>query len=261
MQGPTKRDGLIGSGSALATAATVATLLMSSDVLQRPPAHLRELAVPIMRQVSDADPARFRCAHTGRDCEADWIEAVASALHRVDPRFGLNGKRGDPNTLSLDVITYLLDPGNPRKVAAWDVCGSCGGSNPSLEWNEITNYATIGQPGTAIWLQPPDLAPPEPPSGPTPPAPPQAPAPAPAPPSIDTAALKAEIAQLRADLAAAASTLEAVRATSASAAIDAREFNAARHAGEFAPPPVVFPSYQGRVPFGGGTVRLTPEPR
>lgn len=109
----------------------------------------------IVREVSAADPARFACAHVeGRACKLDWINAVASALHAVDPRWGLNMKRDDDRQgLSMDVVTFRLGP-TDRHVEAFDICGGCGGGAPTVVWQNITNYATIGQPGTARWVQP-----------------------------------------------------------------------------------------------------------
>lgn len=109
----------------------------------------------IVREVSAADPARFACAHVeGRACKLDWINAVASALHAVDPRWGLNMKRDDDRQgLSMDVVTFRLGP-TDRHVEAFDICGGCGGGTPTVVWQNITNYATIGQPGTARWVQP-----------------------------------------------------------------------------------------------------------
>lgn len=108
----------------------------------------------VVQAVSDADPARFACAHVeSRPCKLDWIQAVAAALHRIDQRWGLNGKRGNPADISMDVVTFRVGP-TDRHVEAFDVCGGCGGGNPSVTWNNITNYATMGQPGTAIWVAP-----------------------------------------------------------------------------------------------------------
>ena len=109
----------------------------------------------IVREVSAADPARFACAHVeGRACKLDWINAVASALHAVDPRWGLNMKRDDDRQgLSMDVVTFRLGP-TDRHVEAFDICGGCGGGAPTVVWQNITNYATLGQPGTARWVQP-----------------------------------------------------------------------------------------------------------
>jgi hypothetical protein len=109
----------------------------------------------IVREVSAADPARFACAHVeGRACKLDWINAVASALHAIDPRWGLNMKRDDDRQgLSMDVVTFRLGP-TDRHVEAFDICGGCGGGAPTVVWQNITNYATIGQPGTARWVKP-----------------------------------------------------------------------------------------------------------
>lgn len=130
----------------------------------------------VVRAVSDADPARFACAHVeSRSCKSDWIKAVAAALHATDGRWGLNGKRGNPNDISMDVVTWRVGP-TDRHVQAFDICGACGGGSPSVVWNDITNWGTIGQPGTAVWLQP------GPVSGPTPtPTPTPTPNPTPAP--------------------------------------------------------------------------------
>lgn len=108
----------------------------------------------VVQAVSDADPARFACAHVeSRLCKLDWIQAVAVELYKIDQRWGLNGKRGNPDDISMDVVTFRVGP-TDRHVEAFDVCGGCGGGNPSVTWNNITNYATMGQPGTAIWVAP-----------------------------------------------------------------------------------------------------------
>lgn len=122
----------------------------------------------VVQAVSDADPARFACAHVeSRPCKLDWIQAVAAALHRIDQRWGLNGKRGNPADISMDVVTFRVGP-TDRHVEAFDVCGGCGGGNPSVTWNNITNYATMGQPGTAIWVVPVAGSEPPPPVDPPP---------------------------------------------------------------------------------------------
>ncbi len=124
----------------------------------------------VVQAVSDADPARFACAHVeSRPCKLDWIQAVAAALHRIDQRWGLNGKRGNPADISMDVVTFRVGP-TDRHVEAFDVCGGCGGGPPSVTWNNITNYATMGQPGTAIWVAPVASEPPPPPPVDPPPA-------------------------------------------------------------------------------------------
>jgi hypothetical protein len=141
----------------------------------------------IVERVTNADPARFACAHTNRECKADWIEAVACELHKVDPRFGLNGKRGNPADISLDVVTYRVGglDDYPR-VEAFDICVRCGAPDASAGWSNITNYKTIGRPGTAVYVEPVDcdVPPMTPPAPVPPPGAPQAP-PAPPAPAVD----------------------------------------------------------------------------
>jgi hypothetical protein len=210
----------------------------------------------VVQAVSDADPARFRRAHTGQPGEDDWIKAVAAALHAEDPRWGLNGKRGDPNVLSLDVVTFRVGP-TDRHVEAFDICGACGGGNPSVVWNDITNYATMGQPGTAIWVKP---------EGVPVPVPTPAPVPVPQPPSNQPvleaiAALGVSLAEIHNRLTVLETVAGDIGAKATSAAHDAKELNAARHAGwpAVGGPAGPWPVYVGSTKPFGGAVRLTPE--
>lgn len=200
----------------------------------------------VVQQVSDADPERFRRAHTGQPGEDDWIKAVAAALHAEDPRWGLNGKRGDPNVLSLDVVTFRVGP-TDRHVEAYDICGACGGGNPSVVWNDITNYDTMGQPGTAIWVKP-DGVP-----GPVDPTPPP-------PPSTD---VLAELRAIRADLVAMWALIDSVRILGEATHHEA--FQAASRASEIKtlienlPAGKPFPVYRGTTKAFGGSLTLTPQ--
>lgn len=189
--------------------------------------------IDVVRQVSEADPARFACAHTGRPCEADWIKAVAWALHQTDARWGLNMKRdSDSQGLSLDVVTWRLGP-TDRHVQAFDICGACGGGSPSVVWNDITVAATIGQPGTARWVRPQPVAGTPPPT-PTP-EPPAKPPPTPSPVDLSAVlakldAILAEIAVLRANHDGIAAVATEARDKAADAAVEA--LNAATRAAE-----------------------------
>jgi hypothetical protein len=124
----------------------------------------------VVERVTREDPARFACAHSGRPCEADWIKAVASALHATDEHFGLNMKRdSDSQGLSLDVVTWRVGP-TDRHVLVFDICGACGSSAARPVWNEITVHP-IGAPGSARWVKPAGTVPPVDPVDPvTPPA-------------------------------------------------------------------------------------------
>jgi hypothetical protein len=97
----------------------------------------------VVERVTREDPARFACAHSGRPCEADWIKAVASALHATDEHFGLNMKRdSDSQGLSLDVVTWRVGP-TDRHVLVFDICGACGSSAARPVWNEITVHPIV----------------------------------------------------------------------------------------------------------------------
>ncbi len=199
----------------------------------------------VVEQVSAADPARFACAHTERSCKNDWIKAVGAALHKIDARWGLNGKRGNANDLSMDVVTWRIGP-TDRHVQAFDICGACGGGSPSVTWSDITNWSTIGQPGTAIWLKP------EPgdesgSGGGGTPTPPQ-----PLPGPDYTAQLNAigtALADILARLGAVEGVLAETRDAAKSAEHDAREIN------QRPVPVLAVPCLTGRVPkaFGGSS--------
>ena len=201
----------------------------------------------IVQQVSDADPARFRRAHTGQPGEDDWIKAVAATLHAEDPRWGLNGKRGDPNVLSLDVVTFRIGP-TDRHVEAYDICGACGGGNPSVVWNDITNYATIGQPGTAIWVKPEGVPEPTPEPGP-----------GPTPPPVDPSGVLARLDRLTAMVDALAGPISQAAHESLQAAGRCSDIKQ-----QIANLPAAKPAplYVGRIPktFGGSSeVVFTPK--
>lgn len=203
----------------------------------------------VVEQVSAADPARFACAHTERSCKNDWIKAVGAALHKTDARWGLNGKRGNANDLSMDVVTWRIGP-TDRHVQAFDICGACGGGSPSVTWSDITNWSTLGQSGTAIWLKPAPVGDPGSGGGGTTPTPPQTP---PAPDyTVKLDALAAAIATLTAKLDTLAGVMVETRDAATSAAHDAREINAR-------PVPVVsVPCLTGRVPKAfSGSAKMT----
>ena len=213
----------------------------------------------VVRFVSDEDPARFACAHSGRPCQADWIKAVAAALHAEDARWGLNGKRGNANDLSLDVVTFRIGP-TDRHVQAFDICGACGGSNPSAVWNDITNWKTIGQPGTAIWVKPagtvvtPPVDPIDPPD---------------TPPAVDLAPVLAALATLTEKVDAIAALALAARDAALDAKAEAEQAKVNASDIKHVSLPALLeelkatahPCYRGRVSgWAGGSVELCPAP-
>jgi hypothetical protein len=114
----------------------------------------------VVQRLADEHPDLFRLAHReGSPQRYDFIKLVAATLHAEDPRWGLNMKRDDDRQgLSMDVVTFRVGP-TDRHVEAFDIIGGAGGDNPRAVWQDITNYATQGNPGTARWVKPEGVAP------------------------------------------------------------------------------------------------------
>jgi hypothetical protein len=103
-------------------------------------------------------PDEWRKAHNpsggGPETEA-FIRRLGWVLHAtVDPRFGLNGKRGNPNDLSDDAINWIgsgpgHDPLTGRPVTVIDVIGGAGGPNPTPQWTVFSDL-----PGPGAWVKP-----------------------------------------------------------------------------------------------------------
>ena len=116
--------------------------------------------ITTVQAVADADPVRFRCAHTSAACGHDFIKALACELHKTDPRFGLNGKRGSVTDISYDALNFKgegtdLDPDNPDnpsgKSTVIDTIGGAGGPSPVVAWFSVTDP---NSPAKARWIQP-----------------------------------------------------------------------------------------------------------
>jgi hypothetical protein len=108
-------------------------------------------------------PQAWADAHTGNAHTEDFIRILASDLHLIDPKFGLNGKRGDPNDISDDAINYIGEgPGHDpthgnAPVTVIDVISAAGSPSAAPAWQ------VIDQPGPGAWVKPkPVVAPPTP---------------------------------------------------------------------------------------------------
>src|SRR5688572_29004532 len=94
-----------------------------------------------IRRLTPLHPEAWRNAHTGNAHTEDFVRIVAGYLHAIDPRVGLNGKRGDPRNMSDDALN-VLDPDDgpgrtPDGRRCWvvDFIVGAGGPNPSVSWN------------------------------------------------------------------------------------------------------------------------------
>lgn len=100
-------------------------------------------------------PAAWSAAHRGGPDSDDFIILCARDLQKVDPNFGVNGKRGNPRDLSDDSIAYrgagiAVDIVNGGPMSIIDICVSCGGAKPSVGWG-----VGLGGPGDkGVWVDP-----------------------------------------------------------------------------------------------------------
>ena len=123
------------------------------------------MAVPdmlhVVQRVANQNPRAFKDAHTGNPHTEDFIRLLAAALqqepHPDAYRFGLNGKRGNPNDISDDAINFMgegadIDPtANNGPCTVIDVIGGAGGANPVPTWAIVTKPEA---PVQAAWVFP-----------------------------------------------------------------------------------------------------------
>jgi hypothetical protein len=106
----------------------------------------------VVQAVARANPGAL--ANSCQEHGGSWqfLDQVVDTLRTYDTRWGYNGKRGNANDPSLDVVTYNYGSGADQgstQVYIIDVIGGHCGSNPSPSWNDVTavtiNSGTIGR--------------------------------------------------------------------------------------------------------------------
>jgi hypothetical protein len=81
-----------------------------------------------------------------------FARIVAYDLYtHVSPRFGLNGKRGDPTQLSMDVFSFMRSS-NVRDVIIIDYIVNAGIDSAHIGWGDVTEVSAPY--GGGIWVQP-----------------------------------------------------------------------------------------------------------
>lgn len=100
-------------------------------------------------------PEAWQHAHTGSARTEEFIRLLAARCHAISPRFGLNGKRGNPDDISDDCLNFKgegpgHDPTNGNTpVTVIDVIGSAGSPAAYPTWQVFTNL-----PGPGAWVKP-----------------------------------------------------------------------------------------------------------
>ena len=106
----------------------------------------------VVRQVAAANPGAL--ANSCQEHGGSWqfMDMVVDTLRTYDTRWGYNGKRGDVNNPSMDVVAYHYGPGPDQgstEVYIIDIIGGHCGPTPSPIWNDVTGITlssgTIGR--------------------------------------------------------------------------------------------------------------------
>jgi hypothetical protein len=120
-----------------------------------------------VERCKDENPVQWRNAHTGNAQTEDFIRILAARLYAIDTRFGLNGKRGNPNDISDDIINYIgegpgIDPITGKPVSLFDVIVNAGAQPPYTTENPAPTAAwnLIDLTGPGAWVKPGPAAPP-----------------------------------------------------------------------------------------------------
>lgn len=141
----------------------------------------RDAALDVIRRLATEHPQAWRDAHNpsggGPHTEA-FVRLVASALNKeVSPLFGLNGKRGNRNDISDDVVNYLgagpgHDPLTNSPVTVIDFIARAGADHddPDERKRPEIVWQPIDMPGAGAWVKPENITPPvaQPPTQPPP---------------------------------------------------------------------------------------------
>ncbi len=106
----------------------------------------------VVKAVARANPGLL--ANSCQEHGGSWqfMDLLVDTLRTYDTRWGYNGKRGNANDPSMDVVTYHHGPGgshNSTAVYIIDVIGGHCGSSPSPGWSDVTGVTlssgTIGR--------------------------------------------------------------------------------------------------------------------
>jgi hypothetical protein len=96
------------------------------------------MAIPNLQHEVEAArqkyPEAWRNAHTGNAQTEDFVRLLARDVRaKHGPRWGLNGKRGNPNDLSDDILAIDVVNGGAMEII--DIIAGAGGPSPSPVWN------------------------------------------------------------------------------------------------------------------------------
>lgn len=119
----------------------------------------------IVEECKRLHPQDWADCHTGNANTEGFVRKLAPMLRNVDLHYGLNGKRGNPNDISDDVVNYLCEAEDSagrtpdgRPCAIIDFAVGAGGPNPTVGWNVMTTSPEAD----GAWVAPGAVQPPAP---------------------------------------------------------------------------------------------------
>lgn len=103
---------------------------------------------PIVQKVIDEDPQRFNNRYEPSANPTgtwDFLEEVVKKLREKDARFAFNGKRGNLDSPSHDVVSYYWGPGSSPQEGYPDVykvyvIDITSWGKPTAQWHDSTDY-------------------------------------------------------------------------------------------------------------------------
>lgn len=108
----------------------------------------------IVEQARISYPQAWKDAHTGNERTEDFIRIVAKLMHAVNPGFGLNGKRGNPQDISDDAVNFIGEgPGTTpggRPCTVIDIIGAAGSPQARPQWGVQTDPIA----SSGAWVNP-----------------------------------------------------------------------------------------------------------
>jgi hypothetical protein len=106
----------------------------------------------VVQAVARANPGALQNSCQEHGGSWQFMDQVVDTLRTYDTRWGYNGKRGNANDPSMDVVTYHYGAGpdaNSTEVYIIDVIGGHCGPTPGPAWNDVTDITvqsgTIGR--------------------------------------------------------------------------------------------------------------------
>ena len=106
----------------------------------------------VVEAVARANPAALRNSCQDHGGSWQFMDQVVDTLRTYDTRWGYNGKRGNANDPSLDVVAYNYGAGADQgstQVYIVDIIGGHCGPNPTATWIDVTavtlNSGNIGR--------------------------------------------------------------------------------------------------------------------